>query len=320
MNDLDKKAKKFAVYFGLALFVFSLVVYSVFSVPQGFGKNRLISIKQGSGLSEIADRLEKDGVIKSSFAFKSLVFLSGRQKNIKAGDYFFEKPASALGVIYRISGGIYGLSSTRATIPEGWTNYQIGGYFESLGFFTQIEWMKASEGKEGYLFPDTYFFLPNVSPERAVEIMRKNFDKKVDTVLLSEISRQKKKLSDVIIMASIIEKEMSSFQDGRVISGILWKRLGAGMGLQVDAALTYVTGKTSAELTEKDLALDSPYNTYKHRGLSPTPIGNPGLDAIRATVYPEKTLYWYYLHGRDGDPRYSIDFEGHKENKIKYLR
>mgnify|MGYP001587552268 FL=1 len=320
MTDIDTKARRLAIIFGAMLLIFSSATYSVFSVPSGFGKNRLISIKQGSGLNEIADSLEKDGVIKSPFVFKALTFLFLEHKNIKAGDYFFEKPLSMFGVARRVTGGIYGLSPTRATIPEGWTNYQIGGYFEGLGFFLKNEWMSAAEGKEGYLFPDTYFFLPNTAPERIAEVMRENFDKKISADLLNEISKQKKKFADIIIMASIIEKESSSPEDARVISGILWKRLKAGMGLQVDAALTYITGKASSELTEYDLAADSPYNTYKYRGLPPTPIGNPGLDAIKAAIYPEKTLYWYYLHGKDSEPRYAADFEEHKENKQKYLK
>ncbi len=317
--DLDQKIKRLAVFLGAILFMFSLVFYAVFSPPRDFGKNRLIRVKQGSGLNEIAANLEKDGVIKSPFVFKTLTFLFLEHRNIKAGDYFFEEPLSAFGVVRRLTRGTYGLSSTKATILEGWTAWQMGGYFEGLGFFTREEWMKTAGRREGYLFPDTYFFLPNTSPEKVAEVMRENFDTKASP-LLSEIESVGRDFEDIIVMASIIEKEASSPEDAKIISGILWKRLDAGMGLQVDAALTYITGKSSAELTEKDLAMDSPYNTYKYRGLPPTPIGNPGLDAIKAAIYPEKTLYWYYLHGRDGEPRYAIDFEGHKENKQKYLR
>lgn len=319
MTETDYKIKKLAVFTAGVLFVFSIIIYSLLSLPSDFGKNRLILVEGGAGLNEIADALHSEGIIKSPFIFKTIVFLSGRHKEIKAGEYFFDKPLSVIGIARRLADGAYGLSPTRVKITEGWTAWQMGAHFEELGFFSRKEWMEFAEDKEGYLFPDTYFFLPNTTPGVVSRTMLENFDKKTSD-LKPEIEKSKRGFEDTIIMASIIEKEMSSYEDGRIISGILWKRLDAGMGLQVDAALTYVTGKSSAELTEKDLALDSPYNTYKYRGLPPTPIGNPGLDAIRAAIYPEKTLYWYYLHGKDSEPRYAINFEEHKENKQKYLR
>lgn len=317
--DLDKKIRRLSVLFGIGLFIFSWVAYSIFSVPAQFGKNRLISVKQGDGLSEIADSLDKEEIIKSAFVFKFLVFVFFGQKDVKAGDYFFDEPLSVFGVVSRITDGIYGLSSTRVRILEGWTAWQIGGHFEELGFFSRKNWMALAENKEGYLFPDTYFFLPNTLPEKIIETMRENFDKKISD-FESDIKKSKRSLEDLIIMASLIEKESASSEDARIISGILWKRLDAGMGLQVDAALTYITGKPSSELTEKDLAMDSSYNTYKYRGLPPTPIGNPGLEAIKAAIFPEKTLYWFYLHGRDGKPHYAITFEEHVANKQRYLR
>jgi len=319
MTELDLKIKKLAILAGAVLLVISFVAHSIFSIPSGFGKNRQVNIKQGSGLNEIAADLEKAGIIKSPFVFKTIVFLSSNHKNIKAGDYFFEDPLSAFGVVKKVTRGVFGLSSTRVTILEGWTAWQMGGYFEGLGFFSREKWMESAKGKEGYLFPDTYFFLPNTLPERVAEIMTENFNAKT-TLLLADSKKSGRSFEDIVVMASIIEKEASDFEDAKIISGILWKRLGAGMGLQVDAALTYITGKSSAELTEKDLAIDSLYNTYKYRGLPPTPIGNPGLDAIRAAIFSEETLYWYYLHGRDGEPRYAIDFERHVENKQRYLR
>lgn len=137
---------------------------------------------------------------------------------------------------------------------------------------------------------------------------------------MAEIERQGKNLEEIIIMASIIEKEMSSPEDGRIISGILWKRIEAGMGLQADATLTYLTGKPSLKLTEEDLAIDSPYNTYKYRGLPTGPISNPGLNAIKAAIYPEESSYWYYLHDSESQPHYARAFEEHIENKLRYLK
>ncbi len=122
-------------------------------------------------------------------------------------------------------------------------------------------------------------------------------------------------------MASIIEKEASGkANDSAVISGILWKRIDAGIGLQADATLTYVTGRASSELRQSDLASASPYNTYTHRGLPPTPISNPGLDAIRAAIYPQGSPYLFYLHDSQGNAHFARTLDEHIANREKYLR
>lgn len=125
---------------------------------------------------------------------------------------------------------------------------------------------------------------------------------------------------EIIIMASLLEKEAKTEQDRKIISGILWKRLDVGMPLQVDASLNYINGKTSAEMTQKDLNQDSPYNTYKYKGLPLTPICNPGLDAISVALNPISSPYWYYLSDKNGIIHFAKTFEEHKENKFKYLR
>src|SRR3989344_259098 len=151
------------------------------------------------------------------------------------------------------------------------------------------------------------------------EIFEKNgmFSKKA---LLGEIAAQKKTLDEIIIMASILEEEVKSTEDRKIVSEILWKRLKLGMGLNVDSALTYVLGKISAELTASDLKYDSRYNTYRYRGLPPTPISNPGMDAILAAMNPATTKYFYYLTGKDGKTYYAETLEKHALNKRKYLR
>ncbi len=120
-------------------------------------------------------------------------------------------------------------------------------------------------------------------------------------------------------MASLVEEEASNSTDRRIIAGILWRRLAHNMPLQVDAPFYYIIGKGSSQLTLKDLSMDSPYNLYKHTGLPPRPIDNPGLDAIVDTITPTTTDYLYFLSGRDGKMHYASTFEGHVANKGKYL-
>jgi len=120
-------------------------------------------------------------------------------------------------------------------------------------------------------------------------------------------------------MASIIEAEARTTESRRIISGILWKRISLGMPLQVDSTFVYINGKNTYELTSDDLKIDSPYNTYVYKGLPPTPIGNPGLDAILAALYPKTSKYLYFLSSKSGDMYYATTFEQHKRNKELYL-
>jgi UPF0755 protein len=125
---------------------------------------------------------------------------------------------------------------------------------------------------------------------------------------------------DIIKMASIVEEEGRTMETREIIAGILWKRISIKMPLQVDSSFKYINGKTTATLTTEDLKIDSPYNSYTNRGLPPTPISNPGLAAIRATINPIKTPYLYFLSDKNGNMHYAITFEEHVENKLKYLK
>lgn len=324
MSDRGVKSKKWPrevlkLFVGLMLLA-GMFFYIIFSTPKTFPSGKVFHIEKGQTLDKISANLKNEGFLRSPRTFKLFLFLFSGEKNIKAGDYFFEAPLSLYGLQKRITQGIYGIAPLKVTILEGKTVYEIGRQFEELGVFTVDEFLKEAAGQEGYLFPDTYFFNPSLTPSEVVAAMRDNFDKKLKPELKEEIARQGKEFSDIIIMASLIEKEAFDSEDAKIISGILWKRLEIGMGLQVDAALTYVTGKASHELTEKDLALDSPYNTYEYRGLPAGPIGNPGLEAIEAAVYPQESPYLYYLHDKNGQPHYAKTFEEHKLNKEKYLR
>lgn len=121
-------------------------------------------------------------------------------------------------------------------------------------------------------------------------------------------------------MASLLEEEARTTETRKMVSGILWKRLSAGMPLQVDAVFPYIIGKNTFEITLKDLEFDSPYNTYKYKGLPPGPISNPGKDSILAAIYPTKSDYWFYLSDKNGLMHYAITFDEHKINKAKYLK
>ena len=208
----------------------------------------------------------------------------------------------------------------KVTIPEGFNVRQIGETLERSGLGKKEQFVEAAKNQEGFLFPDTYRFYKDATPKDIIEKMRENFNKKIDDDILQEIVHEKYTLTNIVIMASLLEEEVKSTEDRKLVAGILWKRLSLNMGLNVDAALTYVLGKTSHELTQEDLKYDSPYNTYRYRGLPPGPISNSGLDAILAALRPTSSQYLYYLTDKDGSVHYAKNLEEHKINKFRYLK
>jgi UPF0755 protein len=183
---------------------------------------------------------------------------------------------------------------------------------------TKEEFMYEALPYEGFLFPDTYFFLPNATTESIITTLRATFDEKTSEVK-GDITASGHDLEDVVIMASLLEKEASNYRDQQMIAGVLWNRLEDDMLLQVDATFLYTIGKGTFELTRSDLASDSPYNTYKHKGLPPTPIGNPGLRAIQAVLNPVEHEYLFYLADSDGVTHYSVTHDEHVRKKRIYF-
>lgn len=307
----SKKTNLVLVSLCLLFFVFVLpfVCWSIFSSPDNYLQDQIIRIEEGSSLFQVAELLEKSGVIRSAKTFLVLAKVMGHEAEIKSGDYSFSDPTSVYDVMERLCEADFGISPVKVLVPEGYTLDDIGDLFDSFENFDKEIFLKRTIGMEGYFFPDTYFFLPNADEEEVINTMRKNFDEKVGNVG-----------HDILTMASIIEKEIANPDERRIVSGLLWKRIDAGMPLQVDAVFSYIMGKTSAQLTLNDLKVDSPYNTYLHKGLPPGPICNPSLDSIEAAKNPKDSPYWFYLSDSDGNTYFSKTFEQHKIYKARYLR
>jgi UPF0755 protein len=283
--------------------------------PSDFPKDSILTIAEGMSVSQIANHLQKEHYISSPIMFRILAERSG--KSVLAGEYFFDKPESVFTIFSRLSVGDQGLDLVRVTIPEGFNKSEIAKLLkEKIDNFDEKYFLANS--KEGYLFPDTYFFSKEEKTKDVLKAISENFDKKMASIQ-KELDAFGRPLSEVLNMASIIEEEARTTETRRIISGILWKRLEIGMALQVDVTFQYVNGKDTYELTSSDLTIDSPYNTYKYAGLPPTPISNPGLDSIKAAITPTKTNYLYFLSSKQGTMYYAADFEGHKLNRIKYL-
>lgn len=289
--------------------------------PRPFPAHALVSIERGESLSQIAEKFASSGVVRSSFWLKNFVILFGGEKSIIAGDYYFPEPVGVWGVANMIHKGRFGLISLRVTIPEGLSSYEIADILEKqLPSFNRDDFLNEVDDSklEGYLFPDTYFFMPNSKADDIILMMRENFARNIKEYE-ADIAKFEKPLDEVMTMASILEGEGNSLESKRLISDILWRRIRKGMPMQVDAPFKYYNGKNSYTLSKEDLQEDHSYNTYVNKGLPPTPINNPGIDSIRAAITPTPNQYWYFMSDKRGNMYYAVDFEGHKRNREAYL-
>lgn len=306
--------------FSFCLVLISLSFYKFIDTPPiNFPLNTVITIEEGRSLNEISNDLTKKNVIKAPLLFRSTVIALGGERKVIAGDYLLNRKEGSFNMAIRFVNGNFNTETIKVTIPEGWNNFEIARHLKSnLYDFDDEEFLKLSANLEGYLFPDTYFLSKNARPKTVVKIMNDNFHEKIKTI--PGIATTTKKLKDIIILASILEGEANDTLNRIIVSGILWKRLSLDIPLQVDATFKYINGKNSSELTYDDLKIDSLYNTYKYKGLPPTPINNPGIDSIFSALNPSKTKYLYFLTGNDGKMYYAITFEQHKLNKFKHLK
>lgn len=292
---------------------------SVIQPPENFPIGTLVAIPEGASFSETMLSLEQKGVVRSALALKIIVALSGHARTVHAGDYIFKEPKSIFSIARAISVGAYGLEPLRIRVPEGATTYEMAALFEKrLERFDPARFLAAAQPQEGFLFPDTYFFLPNANDTLVYETLRQNFDTQI-TSIEPQIASSTHSLLDIVIMASLLEREARNMKDRRMIAGVLWNRLDRGMLLQVDAAFLYTLGKGTFDLTKADLQSDSPYNTYKYKGLPPGAIGSPSLDSLLAAAAPTKNSYLYYLADNSGVTHFSKTYEEHLRKKRLYL-
>jgi UPF0755 protein len=286
---------------------------------EGSSYPKTVTIGSGSFTATI-NTLKASDLVRSPQFFNFIGRVTGASDEVKSGVYLFNQPVSALELLARLRDADYGVKIIKVTIPEGLTTREIASTLKKSGMlFSEEDFLKVASKKEGYLFPDTYEFRETETPEEVTREMEVNFVKKVEP-LLQSVDDKSFKLQDVVKMASIVEEEATTELDRKKVAGILWKRLKAGMPLQVDAAFAYVMAKSTWTLTTADLQVDSPYNTYRYKGLPPTPITNPGFSSISSTVAYTETPYLFYLSDKEGNMYYARTYTEHKANIEKYLR
>ena len=301
-------------------FIFLLgISYLLFSPPANFPSGSIITIAKGTPATDIAKELADMHVVKNPALLEIALRLSGTSGGIQSGAYLFKTPQNLFTIAYRLVTGSYGLPSVRITFIEGVTVREAGEQIaDVLPAISASEFLKAGKQYEGYLFPDTYFFPPSADTASIVKTMRANFDTKI-APLKNDISASGHSLSDIVIMASMVEKEVRTSANRRIVAGILWDRLKLGMPLQVDAVFGYIFNRDTYSPALADLKIESPYNTYLHKGLPPSPIDNPGRDSLDAVLHPTKTNYLYYLTDKNGVMHYATTFAQHQANQQKYL-
>ena len=331
----------------LSIIIILTAVYAVgnFFLFNGTDQALTVTIPPGASASQIADILAESGVTKTTFVPKMLMYISGVHKKMQAGTFYIPKGTSLLGVLRDLTQLQY--QERQITLLEGWNLRDITNYLAASGVasksaiivmvgeplkdnksttkdwsaeFSVLKSKPAKRSLEGFIFPDTYRLELNATAEDVVRKTLQNFDKKLTKELRAEIVRQKKTIFEIITMASILEREVRGYEDKQKVSDIFWRRIARGMGMEADSTVNYATGKSLASVTYDDLKITSPWNTYKYRGLPPGPISNPGLDSIRAAIYPKSNPYWYFLTPPDGRVIYSKTFEEHIKNKQKYLK
>ncbi|NIM03242.1 endolytic transglycosylase MltG [bacterium] len=295
----------------------SLVNLGVFFLSPRHSKTSLVTIEQGMNSQEIAELLEQEGLISSKKYFLFLLRLRGVHRKIKAGIYEIDSKESTWRIISKLFLGES--KKIRLTIPEGFTAREIAQLIKEKGLGEKDRFLQIVEERnlEGYLFPETYFVEYDVSLEEVIDMMTDQFNK----VFTKEMEQRGKEFKltkrDVVILASIIEKEAVKDEERPLISAVFHNRLKKRWYLESCATVQYALGEHKEKLTYKDVKVDSPYNTYIHFGLPPGPICNPGLAAIEAALYPAETDLMFFVTKGEGTHRFSTYYKKHLEVQKK---
>ncbi|MBI5414713.1 endolytic transglycosylase MltG [Candidatus Peregrinibacteria bacterium] len=291
---------------------------------------RLFKVDQGLTLKQISEKLEKENFIVAAWVFEKYASRNDFSKKLQSGRFYLSSSMS----LPEIAKVLLNIQKREEffTIPEGLTLEEIDERIRAKGYapagsflscirktcdFSDFDFLpKDRNTSEGYFFPETYAVHPgNFSPEDLARKMLSEFQKRMEKIKIPS----KRSPKEIIIMASLLERESKDVEEMPIISGILWKRLDEGWVLGVDATIRYALHKKIGALTSEELANSSPFNTRKFLGLPPTAICNPGENSLTAAAVPEASPYYYYLHGSDGKIHYATTNDEHNENKYKYL-
>jgi len=319
----------FFIALGLVLFSAAGVLYYVWNGlrPPAPGDAPVrVTVERGMRAQQVAELLERHGLIRDAWLFAAWLKWTGEGSRFQAGIYEFAPGTSREEIVRKLNAGETVAPATfRFTIPEGLTIRQMADRLEKAGAvgkdeflraardlsrFAEFGWVRAIpadagiiEPLEGYLFPDTYEMRTGSTAEDIIRRMLAELDRKLGSLpedWLETMEERGLTLHELLTIASLIEREVAVDEERPLVSSVIANRLEKGMPLQIDATIQYVLDEPKERLLEEDLKVDSPYNTYQHKGLPPGPIAAPGLKSIEAALYPAETDYLYYVTKKDG--------------------
>lgn len=317
------------------LTIFTLSVgyffWNLAPVEPGARSSKLFEVAYGASLRNIGHTLEKRGIIRNSSVFEIYIRLNPQKRMSKAGNYLIGPGMSLPRIVSELGRGTP--RSIRITIPEGLTLKETADLLAGKGLVDHEKFIKLAadnnfvngifdhiqvkHGAEGYLFPDTYEFDLNVSEAEIITKMLRQFEKVYDHHF-SSIPDQRRR--EMVIIASLVEKEAKNAKERPVIAGVFYNRLRRDYPLQSCATVQYALGARKERLLYKDLQIQSDYNTYTHLGLPPGPIANPGLDSLKAAAFPLDVPYLYFVAQSDGTHIFSNTYAEHMRAQNRLSR
>jgi UPF0755 protein len=320
-----------ALTFLLAVFLSLGLGLFLISPANKTGKEEVFLIQPGRSVREIAQDLESRQLVRSKTLFVLWVRIMGYSREIKSGEYLLSPAMAPVEILERLRRGK--ILTHSVTIPEGATREQIAALLHEKNLALRDLFLPLTEDPavlkkyglsgptlEGYLFPDTYQFGRGIPPSVIIDTMVKRFRQMVDPLLEDLAARPGMTMEEIVILASIVEKETGHPDERTLVASVFLNRLKRGMRLQSDPTVIYGMESFEGRLRKKDLQEKTPYNTYRISGLTPGPICNPGLDSIKAVISPAKTDYLYFVSKNDGSHHFSKTLSEHNRAVDRYQR
>jgi len=291
----------------------------------------IVIVRPGDGFNLFISKLDKAGLINCPFCFKLLVMIKHSRTSLKAGEYAFFRNMSPEDILDKVVGGKVVLYAI--TIPEGYTLKQIALIMDFYSIASGDKVLEKAYDRvfitrlgvtgpslEGYCYPETYRFAKGTGAEKILEVMVKHFKTIITPQLMEKINESGMTFSEVITLASIVERESGDFEEKPLVASVFLNRLKKGMRLESDPTVIYGIPDFNGNITKKDLLKKTPFNTYRIKGLPPSPICNPGIDSIKAVLYPAKTSYLYFVSMNNGKHYFSCSLKEHNRAVFRYQK
>lgn len=318
IREIKKSQLKIIALIVLVIW-FPIIIYNFILINP---TDKVIQVKKGDTFHQIANDLSKLTVLKSRFFFIAAVKLTGQGSKLKAGYYKIHNIRTVFGLISKLTKGK--IANKVFTIPEGYNVYQIGDILQRRGVVKKDDFLKAVKNRqllklfginqntaEGFLYPDTYYVPYEITAKQLVEIMIANFYDHIDSLYLAKLKERYGSIEKGVIVASLVEWEAQVDFERPIIAGVFLNRIKKNLNLGSCATVMYALNHHKSRLLFKDLKVDSPYNTYKYKGLPPTPICNPSEKSILAVIYPAKVDYLYFVSMQNGRHFFSNNYKRH---------